>query len=386
METNVGLGSVNVKSLLKGRAAVLKNVGADYEMSDVYYSEIQEDEVLVKLVATGICHSDEAVRKGFQPSKPPLILGHEGSGIIEKVGEKVKGFEVGDHVVLSYRYCGTCSNCLTGVPASCVDYGKLNFKGVRADGTPYCYLEDGTPVMQFMGQSSFASHSIVNVSSIIKVDKSVDLRLVGPLGCGFMAGSGTVFNALKPKPGSTIAIFGTGAVGLSAMMAAKIAGCSKIIGIDIHDNRLELAKQLGATHVINSKEENVEKTIKKLTNGLGVNYSIDTSGVSAVMKTAIDILAIGGVAAPIAASQDLKLNPMLNLSLYNRTVKGVLMGQAIPQLSIPKLIEYYLDDRFGFDKLIQVYSLEDINKANEDAHSGKVVKPILIMDESYKPE
>ncbi|GAB6928900.1 NAD(P)-dependent alcohol dehydrogenase [Paenibacillus sp. JCM 10914] len=370
---------------MKVKAAVINEVDSPYVLEELTLSDIREDEILVKMVASGICHSDAVARAGGYPWYP-VVLGHEGSGIVEKVGSAVRGFEPGDHVVLSYLYCGHCSNCLTGLPASCEEWMNFNLSGAREDGSLYFQREDGSPVYNFVSQSSFSTHTIVYERNLTKVDKSVDLRLVGPLGCGFLTGSGTVLNGLKPSPGSTIAIFGTGAVGLAAMMAAKISGCSQIIGVDIHDNRLEVAKQLGATHTINSKDVDVLSEIKRLTNDKGVNYSIDTTGVPSVARTSIEILAVGGVAAPIASSKHgVEVNFNADLNMLNRTIKGVLMGNAVPQLSIPQLIQFYKDGQFSFDQLVKFYKFDEINEASHDSSTGKTIKPILIIDEDYVP-
>ena len=182
-----------------------------------------------------------------------------------------------------------------------------------------------------------------------------------------------------------IVIFGTGAVGLGALMTAKIEGCGKIIAVDIHDSRLEIAKELGATHTINSKTEDLAARIAEITAGAGANYSIDTTGVSAVMKASLDVLGIQGVAAPVAVTPNsIELNTFMDLVLLNKTIKGVLMGDSIPQLAIPKLIEFHKQGQFAFDKLVQFYNFDDINQASADSNSGKTIKPILIIDETYR--
>lgn len=370
---------------MKIKAAVINALHEPYEIEQVELSEIRDDEVLVKIVASGICHSDDVVRKGYVEYGLPIILGHEGSGIVEQVGKNVTGYEPGDHVVISYGYCGHCDRCLSGVPASCDDWDYINFHGKRTDGTPYFQKSDGTPITQFFGQSSFATYSIVKPSSLTKIDPSIDLRLVGPLGCGFLTGSGTVFNGLKPEPGSTIAVFGTGTVGLAGIMAAKISGCTKIIAVDIHDNRLEVAKELGATHTINSKKEDLLETIRSLTGRKGVNYALETTGVNEVIRSSIDVLAVGGAVAPVAAANDIEINTSSDISMTNRSIIGVRMGKAIPQLSIREMIEFYQAGDFNFEKLIKFYKLEDINQANEDSLSGKTLKPVLVIDETYQP-
>ncbi|MCM3127098.1 MULTISPECIES: NAD(P)-dependent alcohol dehydrogenase [unclassified Paenibacillus] len=370
---------------MKIKAAVLNGLHQPYEIEELELSEIRDDEVLVRIVASGMCHSDDVVRKGYTEYPMPIVLGHEGSGVVEQVGKNVVGYEPGDQVVISFGYCGHCDSCLTGLPASCDDWNHINFHGKRDDNTPYLIKADGTPVTRFFGQSSFSTHTIVSPSSLTKVDKSVDLRLVGPLGCGFLTGSGTVFNGLKPEPGTTIAIFGTGAVGLAAMMAAKISGCTKVIAVDIHDHRLERAKELGATHAINSKNVDVKEAILELTNGKGVNYSVDTTGVNAVVRSSIEVLAVGGSVAPVAAGRDMEINTTNDFTMQNRNLVGARMGKAVPQLSIRQMVEFYKAGNFAFDKLAKLYKFEDINLAAEESLSGQVIKPILIIDETYVP-
>ncbi|WP_338448245.1 NAD(P)-dependent alcohol dehydrogenase [Niallia oryzisoli] len=372
---------------MKVTAAVLNGVNEDYKLEQLTLGELRPDEVVVKMVASGICHSDETVRLGHTPYALPAVLGHEGAGIIEEIGSAVKNFAVGDQVVLGYNYCGTCPGCRTGHPSSCDHWGVLNLSGVREDGSHTFIKEDGTPVSNLYTQSSFSTYSIVNVNNLIKVDPEVDLRLVGPLGCGFVTGSGTVMNGLKPKTSSSIAIFGTGAVGLGALMAAVIEGCSNVIAIDIHDSRLEIAKELGATHTINSRTENLAERIAEITGGQGVNYSVDTTGVSDVMKASIDVLGVGGTAAPVAVTPNsLEMNTFMDLVLGNRKLIGVLMGDAIPQIAIPQLIQYHKEGKFPFDKLVKFYKFEDINLAAADSNSGKTIKPIIIIDETYRKE
>ncbi|CAM4202768.1 NAD(P)-dependent alcohol dehydrogenase [Lacicoccus alkaliphilus] len=368
------------------KSALVNGTGEDYEIETVKLSEIQDDEIRVKMVASGICHSDEVARTGELPHPLPAILGHEGAGIVEEVGSYVKNIKAGDQVVLSYKYCGHCNHCLTGKPASCNSFASLNLDGKRSEGTYYFEKPDGTKINSYM-HSAFSTYSIVKQENVTVVDDDVDLRLVGPLGCGFMTGAGTVFNGLKPEAGSTIAVFGTGAVGMAALMAGKIAGCTKVIGIDIHDDRLELARELGATHVINSKTQDIEEEVNQLTGNQGINYIVDTTGVVPVIKTAISLLAKEGVIAPIAVQKgDLELNVLTELSVSNRSIIGVLMGNTIPQLTIKQLVELHRANRFPFDKLIEFYKFEDINQASQDSASGKTVKPVLIIDEEYKPK
>lgn len=370
---------------MKVTAAVINGVNEPYVLEELTLGELRYDEVLVKIVATGMCHSDEALRVGDAQYPLPAVLGHEGAGIIVEVGSAVKDLQVGDQVVLSYNFCGTCPSCRTGHPSSCTSWAPLNMSGMRLDGSTTFRKADGTPVANFFTQSSFATHTIVHQNNVVKVDPEADLRLIGPLGCGFLTGAGTVVNGLKPQTGASIAVFGTGAVGLGALMTAKIEGCSTIIAIDIHDSRLEIARELGATHTINTRTEDLAARMVEITGGQGVNFSIDTTGVSAVMKAAIDVLSQGGVTAPVAITkQTLELNTALDLAIANRKIAGVLMGDAVPQLAIPKLIEYHKSGNFPFDKLVKFYRFDEINEASADSNSGATIKPILIVDETYR--
>ncbi|WP_025778222.1 NAD(P)-dependent alcohol dehydrogenase [Brevibacterium sp. VCM10] len=371
---------------MNATAAIVNEVGGDYEFEDLKLADLGHDEVLVRIVASGICHSDESIRTGTVPVPTPAVLGHEGSGIIEQVGGAVKGFEVGDHVVLAYTYCGMCANCRSGQPSSCVKYNELNMSGRREDGSAMFTKSDGTPVSSLSLQGSFSTRSVVPVNNLTKVDKDIDLRLLGPLGCGFLTGSGAVIHGLRPETGSSVAVFGTGAVGLAAMMAAVIEGCSTIIAVDIHDSRLELAAELGATHTINSRTESLDERIDELTGGAGVDYAVDTTGVPAVMKSALNVVATGGSFAPVSASgKPLEFVPVSDLIFPKRNIIGVFMGNSVPQIAITQLIRHYREGRFPIDRLVRFFDFGNISQAVESSLSGEVVKPILVMDPSYRP-
>lgn len=372
---------------MKIKAAVVPEVGAQFEIRDnIDLHEVGPTDLQIHMVASGICHSDEAIRKGDASLGYPVILGHEGAGIVEKVGSEVKNFEVGDHVILSFYSDGTCDNCLKGMPTKCRSYAQYNLSGVRADGEDH-FQENGQHISDMFNQSSFTTTTVVDQRNAVKIDKSFDLRKVGPLGCGYVTGSGTVLNTLKPKPGDTIAVFGTGAVGLAAMMAGRISGCIKVIAIDIVPERLELAKELGATHTINSKQEDAVAKIKELTGGYGVDWTVDTTGLPAVIKNAISALAQGGTCAAIAVTPHLiELSTWNDLCVDDKKVVGVNMGDSIPQIDIPRLLEFYKLGWFDFDKTEKFYDFEEINQANADSVSGKTIKPVLIIDKDYQPE
>lgn len=361
-------------TFVKITAAVTHAQGEDFKIEEVDLQEPKANEVLIKVVASGVCHTDAVARDaGLSPF--PVVLGHEGSGVIEKTGSGVRNLEAGDHVVLSFASCGECENCLSAHPAACVRFNELNFDGKMEDHTHRLHQHDHE-VSTFFGQSSFGTYAIVNERNVVKVDKDVDLALLGPLGCGIQTGSDTVLNKLKPEFGSTIAIYGCGAVGLSAIMAAKIAGCERIIAVDVHDRRLELAKELGATDVFNGSKVDVVKEIKAITNG-GTNYAIDTTGVPPVVRQSLHALRPLGVSAIVGVTPTMEIDVHNDIMAEGKAMIGVIEGDAVPKLFIPKLIDYYKKGLFPFDRLVKFYDFDQINEAFADSKAGVALKPVL---------
>lgn len=367
---------------MKIKAAVTAQKGSPFEIREVELAPPQKHEILVKITACGVCHTDDAARHQIIPVPLPAVLGHEGCGIVEAVGPEVTEFQVGDKVGISFGFCGHCHNCMTAHQHACENFNAINFGGVQADGTTHLSDADGTPLSTFFGQSSFATHVVVNEASAIKVQyDDIDLALVGPMGCGIQTGAGAVLNRLRPEFGSSIAIFGCGTVGMSAIMAAKIAGCEKIIAVGGNPKSLELAKELGATHTINRKEvDDIVGIIKnEITDG-GVNYAIDTSGVADFVKKALASCRFMGTAVVLGATGDVTFNIQAELMGDAKSLIGIVEGDSIPKLFIPKLLDYYKKGMFPFDKLIQFYPFEQINEAFADSGSGKCIKAILRMD------
>ena len=363
---------------MKAKAAVTYEPHGPFIIEEIEVSEPKNNEVLVRVTASGVCHTDAAVRNQEMPVPLPAVLGHEGSGIVEKVGEGVSSVKAGDHVVLSYASCGKCENCLSGHPAYCERMMELNFGGVMLDRTKRLKNSKGEELGTFFGQSSFAMYAVAHERNIVKVDDSVDIDLLGPLGCGIQTGSGTVLNKLKPSFGQSIAVYGCGAVGLSAVMGAKIVGAYPIIAIDVVDSRLKLAKELGATHTINGKESNdVVAEVRKITNG-GSHYAVDTAGVPMVTRQAVHAIRAMGTSVVIGATPETTFNVSEDI-LLGKALVGVIEGEAIPQVFIPKLIEYYKDGKFPFDKLVKFYEFDEIEQAFEDSKNGLTIKPILKM-------
>lgn len=359
---------------MKIQAAVTHAQGKDFSIEEVTLSAPKSNEVRVKVVATGVCHTD-AVARDLGISPYPIVLGHEGAGIVEEIGDNVTGVAVGDHVVMSFAHCGQCENCLTGHPTVCSRFNELNFGGCMDDNT--CRIHQGdTDVHTFFGQSSFGTQVIAHERNVVKVDRDVDLALLGPLGCGIQTGAGTVLNRLKPEFGTSIAVYGCGAVGLSAIMAAKIAGCQQIFAIDVHDSRLALARELGATHAFNGKEVDVVKEIKEASGG-GVHYAVESTGVPPVVRQSMHALRPLGVVAIVGVTPEMNIDVHNDLMAEGKSMIGVIEGDSVPRVFIPKLVEFYKAGKFPFDKLVKFYSFDQINEAFEASANGSVVKPIL---------
>ena len=361
---------------MQAKAAVTFGNGEPFQITDITVDDPQAGEVLIRIVGSGICHTDILAQTQAYPVPLPAVLGHEGSGVVEKVGLGIMHIKPGDHVVLSYSSCGICGNCLSGMAYACESFYDLNFGGKMIDGTSRLHKDD-QDLSNFFGQSSFAYYAVASARNVVKVPKDVPLEMLGPLGCGVQTGSGAVLNKLKPEHGSSIVIFGCGTVGLSAIMGANVANCGMIIAVDIHENRLELAKELGATHTINAKEGNVLEKIKEIT-GRGVNYAIESSGRPENTRLAVDSLDVLGIAVQVAGGPiGSEVSVDINTILFERSLNGFLMGEGVPQLYIPKLIELYKKGKFPFDKLIKFYSFEDINEAIQDTKIGTTIKPII---------
>ncbi|MFF2484582.1 NAD(P)-dependent alcohol dehydrogenase [Paenibacillus sp. NPDC058071] len=361
---------------MKIKAALTKEIGSPFELEDIELAAPKANEVLIKIVASGVCHTDATVRDtGMTPF--PAVLGHEGSGIVEAVGENVNTVAKGDHVVMSFASCGECKNCKEGHPAYCYKFMPLNMGGKMEDGSSRLH-HHGVEISNFFGQSSFGTFAIVHERNVVKVDKEVELALLGPLGCGIQTGAGSVLNVLKPAFGSSLAVFGAGGVGLSAVMAAKIAGCEKIIVVDVHEQRLKLAQELGATHVINGKETDAQKELMRIT-GVGVNYAVETTGVPPVVLQAVRSLAQLGEMVSLAAMANIEV-PFMEITGFGRKIMGVTEGDSVPHTFIPKLISYYKNGQFPFDKLVKYFDFDQINDAFAASKSGEVIKPILKMN------
>lgn len=363
-------------------AAVAREKEQPFTVEELDLEGPRAGEVLVRVVAAGMCHTDLIVRDQWYPVPLPCVLGHEGAGVVEEVGDGVTKVEPGDNVVLTFASCGKCATCLRGRPTYCLDFFGLNFGGARLDGSSPI-SKDGQPVHgHFFGQSSFATHALATERNVVKVSEDAPLDMLGPLGCGIQTGAGGVLNTLHPEAGSTIAVFGTGAVGLSAIMAAKIAGCTTVIGVDVKPERLKLAEELGATHSINGNDTNSVEAVKEITGG-GADFSVETTAVPAVFRQAVDALGPLGTCGLIGAARlgteaSFDMNDIL---IPGKTIRGIVEGDSVPDVFIPRLVELHAQGRFPMDRLVKFYDLDGINDAAHAAEEGEAIKPILRVEQ-----
>lgn len=338
------------------------------------------DEILVRLVATGVCGSDLHGRGSPHPR--PIVLGHEGAGVVVEAGAGVTKVKPGDHVLLNYIACGKCPTCVSGAPKLCPHNALLNHSGGRADGSTGIKNLSGEVVFgQFFGQSSFATHCLANEQQATLLDPDFDLTLAPALACGVQTGAGAVVNGLKPRIGDSIVVIGAGAVGMSAIMMAHAVGCTTIIAIDISPHRLELALELGATHTIDSREVgSLTEAIHSIAPG-GVRFSVEATGRIELVEAAVASLAKGGSCALLGLDMG---GRSFSLPQYQTTMTGVNVGGypgglVVPDEFVPRLVALHTQGRFPVDKLIRTYAFADVGTAVASAESGETIKPILVF-------
>lgn len=363
-------------------AAVVNRADAPFELVDVAIGEPRDDEVVVRVTAVGVCHSDVAAQQQQLPFPLPGILGHEGAGIVEQVGAAVTRVAIGDHVVLSFAHCGECHNCRSHQPGYCGQFGARNMSGSRPDGSRPAQLNGQAVSSFFFGQSSFAERALVHQRNAIRIDRDMPLELAGPLGCGIQTGAGAVMRSLDLAAGNTLLITGAGTVGLAAVMAARIRDCATVIVSEPHAGRRALALELGATHAIDPAARDLAEAVRAIVPA-GVDYALDTTGISGVIGSAIAALAslgsIGLVAVPSDPAAALSTH-MLGLIGRGLTIRGICEGDSDPDVFIPELIALYKAGRFPLDRLVSTYPLHEINRAVADQLAGLCVKPVLLPE------
>ncbi len=363
-------------------AAVARERFGAFSIEQVDLTDPRPDELLVKIVASGMCQTDQHGRDGYYNTPLPAVFGHEGAGVVAAVGNGVTGFKPGDHVVMSFPWCGACANCRREMHAHCQKSFDLKMNGTRADGSTLI-SQNGAPIYSaFFQQSSFATHAIANQRFAVKVRSDAPLELLGPFACSGQTGAGAVFNSMQPRPGDSFAVFGAGAVGLSGLMAAKIAGCDPIIAVDVHDKRLKLARELGATHTINnSGRTDVVSEIRSLT-GDGVRFSLETSALPAVLREAVEALMPAGTCVLLGSARaGTEVALEMPFNFQNGRHGPWRHARRKPSAGTHPAAGRLFDARrdAGRSDDYTFYPLAEINRAALDSTDGTTIKPVLRM-------
>jgi aryl-alcohol dehydrogenase len=357
-----------------------RDPNGSFVLQDLDLEQPRLNEIVVRLVAAGICGSDLHARNNGDLPRP-IVLGHEGAGVVMEIGSAVTKLKVGDHVLLNYLACGKCATCVGGMPKLCPDYSAINHTGGRADGSTGLSRRGETVYGQFFGQSSFATHCLANEQQATRLRKDLDLTLAPAFACGVQTGAGAVLNGLKPTIGDSIVVVGTGAVGMAALMAAKVMGCTTIIAADVSPERLKLAEELGATHTINPTEvDDLVDVVHDIVPG-GVDFAVEAAGRTNLVEAAVQTLKKGGYCAALGvdlggASVSI---PHYQLAMTGVRIGGFPGGLAVPDVLVPRLIQLFEQGHFPVDKLVKNFAFEDINGAAKAAGRGGAIKPILIF-------
>ena len=369
---------------MKTRAAVAWQAGKPLTIEEVDLQGPKKGEVLIKLVATGVCHTDAFTLSGEDPEGVfPAILGHEGAGVVMEVGEGVTSLSVGDHVIPLYTpECGKCKFCLSGKTNLCQAIRSTQGQGLMPDGTSRFSL-DGKPIFHFMGTSTFSEYTVLPEIAVAKVNKAAPLDKVCLLGCGITTGIGAVLNTAKVEPGSTVAVFGLGGVGLSVIQGAVLAKAERIIAIDINEDKFEMAKMLGATDCINPKnyDQAIQDVIVDLTDG-GVDYSFEAIGHTQTMRAALECCHKGWGESTIigvaGAGQEINTRPFQLVT--GRVWRGSAFGGVKGRTELPGYVDQYMKGEIKIDEFVtHTMPLEDINKAFDLMHEGKSIRSVILF-------
>ncbi|SAL02404.1 S-(hydroxymethyl)glutathione dehydrogenase/class III alcohol dehydrogenase [Caballeronia pedi] len=375
---------------MKIRAAVLQSMGATSPYADSRPLHIEEidlarpgpDEVLIKIAAAGLCHSDLSVINGDRPRPMPMALGHEAAGVVQELGAGVTDLQVGDHVVVVFvPSCGHCAPCAEGRPALCEPGAAANGAGTLLSGERRL-TRDGEVINHHLGCSVFAEYATVSRRSIIKIDPSIPLDEAALFGCAVLTGVGAVVNTAKVQVGASVAVIGLGGVGLAALIGAHAAGARQIIAIDLSDDKLEQAKTLGATHTVNAGREDALEYIRELSSG-GVEFAFEFAGSIRALDLAYNITRRGGstVTAGLPPSTARWPMPAVSLVAEERTVKGSYIGTCVPSRDIPRFIDLYKQGRLPVDKLLTGrLKLDEINYGFDLLHEGKAIRQVVVFE------
>lgn len=362
-------------------AAVARAPGADFTLETVELDEPRADEILVRVAAVGVCHTDLVAREGAMPFSMPAVLGHEGAGVVERVGSSVTKVAAGDRVALTFRSCGQCDRCASGDPAYCYSMPVLNYIGMRPDGSKALKQGDTAVSSNFFGQSSFATHALAYERNVLKLPDDIPFEIAAPFGCGVQTGAGGIMLALACPPGSSVLITGGGAVGLSAVMGAKIQGCATIIVVEPHAARRALAAELGATHVVDPAADPDLAAAVRAILPQGVDHAFDTTGrpdtLAAIMAALAPKGVLGIVGIPPAGTP--LPGDLGTVLTFGQTVRGIIEGDSDPDVFLPRLVAYWKAGQLPVEKLVRVFPFAEINAAIAAQHHGDCVKVVLSL-------
>ena len=358
-------------------AAVMPERSGRWSLETLELAEPAPHEVIVRVAASGICQTDVHARDGFFPLPWPAVYGHEGAGVVERVGAAVTGVAPGDHVIMANPSCGECANCREGYEAYCVHNRRIKTSGIRLDGS-VALRRNGTPVYgSFFQQSSFSTFSLATERNVIKVSRDAPLEVLAAFPCGVNTGAGAVMNVLKPRPGDSFAVFGAGAVGLAGLMAAKLAGCDPIVAVDVFGNRLALARELGATHTVDARRADVADEVRRIVGG-GARFSLEAAGVPQALRAAVDALTPRGTCCLVgSAATGVEAAIEMRALQQGRVVRGCIQGESVVKDFLPRLVELYRAGKLPVDRLVRHYEFGAINEAVADMLAGHTIKAVL---------
>ena len=374
---------------MKIRAAVIRNIGLPQpyaqsrplNIEEVDLAPPGEREVLVQIKAAGLCHSDLSSINGDRPRQTPMVLGHEAAGVVAEVGKGITDLKVDDHVVMIFvPNCGECMPCKEGFPARCEPGQQANGAGTLLGGAMRL-SQNGQPVYHHVGVSAFAEYAVVNRGSVVKVDTTLPFDEAAMFGCAVLTGVGAALNTAKVFAGATVAVVGLGGVGLNALLGAAAAGASQLIAIDLHDDKLALAKQLGATAVVNAKDADLVQKVKDMTNG-GVDFGFEMAGSVQAMETAYRVTRRGGttVTAGLPHPDARWALQHVNLTAEERTIKGSYLGSCVPPRDLPRYVEMYRRGHLPVNKLMSAHlALDQINQGFDALASGHTVRQMIMI-------
>ena len=364
---------------MQAQAAVMPERHGRWTIETLDVAEPGPREVRVRVVASGICQTDVHARDGFFPIPCPAVFGHEGAGVVEQVGSAVTTLKPGDHVIMANPSCGACPDCLAGFETYCSNAPALKQSGYRADGASLSFSRGGEPVYgSFFQQSSFASLTIAMERNTIRAPDDAPLDILAAFPCGVNTGAGAVLNVLKPQPGDSYVAFGAGTVGFAGLLAAKLAGCAPIIAVDLFDDRLALALELGATHAVNAKHPQLVDEVKRLAGGRGARFCLEAAGFPEALRAAVGVLAPRGTTCLVGSARaGVEAQLEMRAIQQGRVVRGCVQGESDVQTFLPRLIDLYRDGKLPIDRLVRRYPHAAINDAVADMLAGSTIKAVL---------